>query len=404
MADGPFTDTSGMLLAGRYRIVRLIGRGMTASVYQARDDVLGRDVALKLFPAHLVGSDELRRYRAEIELLATFNHPSLVTLYDAGTDMRLSDEPRTFLVMELIEGTDLHARLHNSKPLPPEYVSRIGAELTSALDYVHGRGVIHRDVKPGNILLTSDCGGSAPVAKLADFGIARIIDGTRVTATGTTVGTAAYLSPEQATGSVLGPSSDIYSLGLVLLECLTGTLEYPGNAVESAVARVHRSPQVPPELGPQWSWLLSAMTAMEPTARATAKDVEAVLRHISVSGTPEGLSGGSTLVLPKAPTQPSLTGIPTTRTPALIPTLPSEDEETAWPLLTGGRQVRCAPVRKRLWRTAAGLVLAVLAVVVVVLSVSISHTAAGNPGPTTYPSVPGPLGQHLEQLQKSVRP
>jgi serine/threonine protein kinase len=409
MTDGPFTESAETPVAGRYRIGGLIGRGATASVFRAHDESLGRDVALKLFPVHVAGSGELRRNRAEIRLLATFNHPTLVTLYDAGTDTRVPEEPRTFLTMELIDGTDLHARIRNGKPLPASDVARIGAELASALDYVHARGVIHRDIKPGNILLSDDAGPSLPGAKLADFGIARIIEGTRLTATGTTIGTAAYLSPEQATGSALGPATDIYSLGLVLLECLTGTLEYPGSAVESAVARLHRPPRVPPALGSQWARLLSAMTAMEPSGRPTAGDVEAVLRQLSASGTPKPTSGGSTLVLPKLPAQPPRTGSPAARTRVLIPTLPGADEEaigTVKPTVrvVGGRRPWPWAWRRRLWVAGAGLVLAVLTVVAVVVSVGISQAPSGAPGPTSYPSVPGPLGQHLDQLEKSVSP
>ncbi|BAS18107.1 probable serine/threonine-protein kinase PknB [Arthrobacter sp. Hiyo8] len=266
MPDGPITGDSDALIAGRYRLGTLIGRGATASVYRAQDERLGRDVALKLFAPQLGGPDELARHENEMRLLATFNHPSLVTLFDAGTDHRDPEHARTFLTMELIHGPDLYSRLRD-RPLTTQDVAHIGADLASALEYVHGRGIIHRDIKPANVLLPEAPVGSPIRPKLTDFGIARIIEGTRLTATGTMVGTAAYLSPEQATGSALGPASDIYSLGLLLLECLTGKLEYPGTSVESAVARLHRPPRVPEALGTRWVDLLTAMTSAEPSAR-----------------------------------------------------------------------------------------------------------------------------------------
>ncbi|MGM7778519.1 serine/threonine-protein kinase [Arthrobacter sp. KNU-44] len=309
MPDGLIAGDSDALVAGRYRLGTLIGRGATASVYRAQDERLGRDVALKLFSPLLGGPDELARHENEMRLLATFNHPSLVTLFDAGTDDRDPEHARTFLAMELIHGPDLYAGLRG-RPLSPRDVAHIGADLASALDYVHGRGIIHRDIKPANVLLPDTPVGSPIRPKLTDFGIARIMEGTRLTATGTMVGTAAYLSPEQATGSVLGPSSDIYSLGLLLLECLTGKLEYPGTSVESAVARLHRPPRVPEALGARWVDLLTAMTLTEPSARPGALEVEQALRSAFGSGVPAAIpagANGATQALPRMPDRPPRT-------------------------------------------------------------------------------------------------
>ena len=187
--------------------------------------------------------------KRRFELLATLNHPSLVTLFDAGTDTRIPEEPRPFLTMELVDGQDLRTRIRHS-PLPLAEIAVIGAGVSDALAYVHSLGIIHRDIKPANILLVPVRPGEPLRPKLTDFGIARMVDGTRLTATGTMVGTAAYLSPEQSRGADLGPASDIYSLGLVLLECIKGELEYPGSAVESAVARLHRAPGIPDTVPP----------------------------------------------------------------------------------------------------------------------------------------------------------
>ena len=163
-------------------------------------------------------------------------------------------------------------------------------------------------------------------AKVTDFGIARIADSTRLTATGAMVGTAAYLSPEQAMGSPLSPATDMYSLGLVLLECIKQTMEYPGSAVESAVARLHRAPNIPEDLPAEWADLIRSMTAIEPLERPSAADVETALRQalVSPASTPGELPPGPTRVLPLRPVRaPS----PTTKSaaPSLSPGPANED-------------------------------------------------------------------------------
>ena len=289
-------------LGGRYQLGEVIGRGGMASVYTAKDLNLGRDVALKLFAPQSADPDELRRQEAEIELLATLNHPSLVTLFDAGTDTRIPEEPRPFLTMELVDGQDLRTRIRHS-PLPLDELAVVGAGIADALAYVHGLGIVHRDIKPANILLVPVRPGEPLRPKLTDFGIARIIDGTRLTATGTMVGTAAYLSPEQARGADLGPASDIYSLGLVLLECLKGEVEYPGSAVESAVARLHRAPVIPDAVPEEWARLIQAMTVLDPLDRPSAAELEAAFRVALVSpgSLPGPVTAEPTRVLPAPP-------------------------------------------------------------------------------------------------------
>ena len=207
--------------------------------------------------------------------------------------------------MELVDGQDLRTRIRHS-PLPLAEIAVIGAGVSDALAYVHSLGIVHRDIKPANILLVPVRPGEPLRPKLTDFGIARMMDGTRLTATGTMVGTAAYLSPEQSRGADLGPASDIYSLGLVLLECIKGEVEYPGSAVESAVARLHRAPGIPDSVPAEWAQLIRAMTALDPLDRPSAADLEVALRHALVS--PESLPGPlaeeRTRVLPAPPARP----------------------------------------------------------------------------------------------------
>ena len=220
--------------AGRYTLGDLIGRGGAAEVYRARDELLGRDVAVKLFPSGVGEADESRRQR-EVQTLAGMNHPGLVTIYDVG-----QEGSRAYFVMQLIEGESLADRIR-SGPLRLGDVVALGAALSDALTYVHRHGVVHRDIKPGNVLLDTE---GRP--HLSDFGIAVLADATNITATGMVIGTASYLSPEQVRGQPVGPASDVYALGLVLLECITARREYPGNALEAAVARQHRPPANPP--------------------------------------------------------------------------------------------------------------------------------------------------------------
>ncbi|MHA7238394.1 serine/threonine-protein kinase [Arthrobacter sp. TMS1-12-1] len=272
-----------VLLGDRYQTTDLLGVGGSASVYRAVDRNLGRDVAVKIFNPTTSDDDDYRRQHTETMLLSTLNHPGLVTLHDAG--MHEDQEGRTagFLVMELVDGEDLRHLLKRGA-LAADDVAQLGADLADALAYIHAEGVIHRDVKPANILMfRSGDNGTRLYPKLTDFGIARMVEVTSATAVGATIGTANYLSPEQAKGGSLDERSDIYSLGLVLLECLTGEKAFPGPVVEAALARLLRDPHVPDSVGPDWSALLRRMTARDPSLRPHAHDVALQLRsHVEV--------------------------------------------------------------------------------------------------------------------------
>jgi eukaryotic-like serine/threonine-protein kinase len=248
------------LLDERYQLGPLVGRGGMATVHSATDVRLRRSVAVKLFHPP-VDEIALARLTAEARLLAGLSHPGLVKVFDVCME---SDQP--YLVMQLIGGSTLRTVI-NRGVLEPAVVARLGARLAETLRYVHSRDVVHRDIKPSNVLL--DDNGAC---YLADFGIAKAAGAAHLTATGHCVGTAAYLAPEQVSGIGAGPPADIYSLGLVLLECLTGEPEFTGTEVEAAVARLTRSPEVPRWIPPSLRRALVAMTAREPRDRPAAAE------------------------------------------------------------------------------------------------------------------------------------
>lgn len=291
-----------MVLGHRYRLDEVIGRGGAAVVHRATDELLHRVVAVKVLPPVPRASDDLRRHEAEIRVLAGLRHPGLVRLFDADTVPVDGDEVQAYLVMELVPGPTLARRLADG-PLSVRQTAAVGRAAAEALAVVHARDVIHRDVKPGNILLTTDdCLDldelpDHPV-KLVDFGIARLAAATRLTVTGMIVGTASYLSPEQAVGSTLAPSSDVYALGLVLLECVTGRPVFAGTMAEVAAARLSRDPDVPDDVDGHLADLIVRMTRRRPEDRPTADEVA---RHLAdvLEGRAGTLPGpGATLVLP----------------------------------------------------------------------------------------------------------
>lgn len=296
MSEASVTDFGGARLGGRYRLLDEIGRGSMGTVHRARDEFLGRDVAVKLIEPPVVDAEALRRDEDEVKVLARLNHHGLVTLFDAGSDLSDAQRPRIYLVMELIDGPDLRDRLGQGS-LSSADVAQIGYDLAMALGYVHDHGVVHRDVKPANIMMFDYGHHAARVrAKLTDFGIAMLMEAP-LGGDGSFIGTAAYVSPEQAKGEPLGPASDIYSLGLVLLECLTGMRSFPGDPLPSALARLLRGPDIPADLDPQWLRLLAAMTATDPAARPTAREAATALAEITIAEK-AGLSGTPSVPAP----------------------------------------------------------------------------------------------------------
>jgi serine/threonine-protein kinase len=232
------------VLAGRYRLKHLIANGGMAEVWEAVDDILGRPVAVKILHSHLAEDESFQeRFRREAIAAARLAHPGVVATFDTGVDGAV-----TFIVMELVNGQTLRQALNETGPMAPGRVVHIGAQVADALDYAHKSGVVHRDVKPANILLCSD-----GRLKVADFGIAKAVEESEpsrpdpaeaLTGTGSIVGTAQYLSPEQVEGRAVDGRTDVYALGVVLYEMLTGRPPFSGET-DMAVALQHVTTEPP---------------------------------------------------------------------------------------------------------------------------------------------------------------
>ena len=257
---------------GHYRILALLGRGGMADVYRTEDERLGREVALKAVPPEFARDPErVERFQREVRAAARLSHANIVTVYEFGRGEGLH-----FYTMELMRGGDLKGRIRSHpEGMAPAEVRAVVAAMARALDYAHRRGFVHRDVKPENILFDED-----GMPQLTDFGIARVMgSGTRMTATGMSIGSPHYMSPEQARGQTVDGRSDVYSLGVVLHEMLTGRLPFDAaNALAVAFAHVNDPvPELPREQA-GWQALVDRLMAKSPEDRyGSAKEVAEVL-------------------------------------------------------------------------------------------------------------------------------
>ncbi|HKA03246.1 MAG TPA: serine/threonine-protein kinase [Acidimicrobiales bacterium] len=263
---------TGELLKGRYRLGPLVGRGGMADVYRADDTVTGEEVAIKMLRRLPDGASWSTR---EIRALERLDHPSLVRLRDCDLD-----DGVPYLVLDLVDGQSLADVLARG-PLVTARAVALAAEIAGGLAHAHERGVAHGDVKPGNILLDE-----AGRAHLADFGVARLVDATATTGAGFVVGTAAYLAPEQVRAERCGPPADVYALGLVLLECLTGRRAFPGTFNEAAVAHLTRDPDIPPSVPAGLATIIAAATARDAMRRPSAAALARSLTRPAASESP----------------------------------------------------------------------------------------------------------------------
>src|SRR5918995_3511909 len=241
------------LVDNRYRIVRPLGSGGMAEVYLAHDDILDRDVALKVMSGRYAGDDEfVERFRREAQSAAALSHPNIVSIFDRGE----ADDGTYYIAMEYLPGGTLKDRILKRGALPPRTAAAVALQMAEALRAAHERDVVHRDIKPHNILIT----GSGDV-KVTDFGIARAASSSTMTRTGHILGTAHYISPEQAMGEHVGSASDLYSLGVVLYEMLTGELPFDADTpIGIAMKHVNGHLRPPQDLNPSIPDGINAIT------------------------------------------------------------------------------------------------------------------------------------------------
>jgi serine/threonine-protein kinase len=302
--------TSGQLLADRYRLARRIAVGGMGEVWEAEDTRLDRTVAVKVLKPELCGDAEfLHRFRTEARTTASLNHPGIAGVHDYGETAAVPDGPQdtAYLVMELVDGEPLAALIARLGRLPADFTLEVLGQAGNALQAAHERGYVHRDVKPGNILVATDPVTGRHTVKLTDFGIAKAADAAPVTRSGMVMGTAHYIAPEQALGNEAEPASDVYSLAVVGYECLVGHRPFLSeNAVTVAMMHIRNvPPPLPPDVPPGVRALIEATLVKDPRHRyrsggefATAV---AAVRGGQPLPTPSGLS---VAVLSGIPTPP----------------------------------------------------------------------------------------------------
>ncbi|MFE0044703.1 serine/threonine-protein kinase [Streptomyces albireticuli] len=312
-----------MLVADRYRLGELLGRGGMGEVWQAQDEVLGRQVAVKLLLDADGDESAASRFRLEAQTAARLNHPQVVAVYDFG-----AWDGRFYLVMELVRGPSLAQELSSRGPLDPARVAAIAAQAASGLAAAHRQGVVHRDVKPGNLMLDAD-----DTLKIGDFGIARFVDQTsaNLTRVGQIVGTSTYLAPERALGRTAGPASDVYALGCVLYQLLAGrppfwadsptALLYLHVDAEPVPPRTHRA-----DLPPAFETYLLRMLAKQPEARPSAQEVADWFAGASWREAPRPPVAG-----PASPSVP-----PPSSSPSRVPMPPSAAPRVPGPVTAPG--------------------------------------------------------------------
>jgi eukaryotic-like serine/threonine-protein kinase len=253
-------------VAGRYRIERRLGAGGMSTVFMATDTVLERSVAVKLLAEHLADDEAfVARFRREALAAARLQHPNIVQVFDSGQD---AESRRHYIVMEYVDGPSCADLLRDRKRLEVDETAQIVRDACHGLDYAHRAGVVHRDVKPGNLLVAE----SMRTTKLADFGIAKAAEQTRITQVGAVLGTAAYLSPEQARGDEAGPASDTYSLGVCAYQFLTGRLPHEYGSLTELALKQQQDPIVPiteyrPEVPRELDEAVRLSLEREPAAR-----------------------------------------------------------------------------------------------------------------------------------------
>jgi serine/threonine protein kinase len=372
---------TGALISERYELHDRLGSGGMSSVYKATDRVLERTVAVKVLAEHLSDDEKfIARFRREALAVAKLIHPNIVQVYDTGVDAS-----RHYIVMEYVEGRSGAQILQTKGTVDPDVAVEIGIQSCAGLEYAHRQGIIHRDVKPGNLMVIGGPASNGPSAvhgemtvKLTDFGIARAAEQTRITQVGSVVGTAAYLAPEQARGEEATPAADVYALGVVLYQLLTGRLPYEGSSLaELAIRRENERPLPPGSYADDVPEGLSVavLKALEsdPAARySSARSLAEGLRRGISGGDPTAVDdAAATSVL--GPTTAATRTLPRTRQDTPVAPPPAVARPTPPP-------PSAPPARKRSGANIArivGFVILLALVAAIVAGIVILATDAG---------------------------
>ena len=392
-------------IAGRYRIERRLGAGGMSTVFQATDSVLERAVAVKLLAEHLAeDADFVARFRREALSAARLQHPNVVQVFDSGQD---TDSGRHYIVMEYVEGPSCADLLREHKRLEIDESVHIVRDACHGLDYAHRAGVVHRDVKPGNLLVAEQM----RTTKLADFGIAKAAEQTRITQVGSVLGTAAYLSPEQARGDEAGPASDIYSLGVCAYQFLTGRLPHEYSSLTELALKQQQDtvqpitdfrPEVPAELdeairlclerdpGSRYRSALEMAQALEAGLQGESTEATRRLALSDIDSTREEDATSSTRAMPRTSYAPA---------PPRARAEPARAEMSPPAAARRDRREAARAARRR--RTAGFF--ALLLVIAAVAAVGLALLSSSDGGSGVSPVSEDQVEQQIQELRDFIR-
>ena len=395
-------------VAGRYLIERRLGAGGMSTVFMARDTVLERPVAVKLLAEHLADDEAfVYRFRREALSAARLQHPNIVQVFDSGQD---PSTQRHYIVMEYVDGPSAADMLRERKRLEVAETIRLVRDACHGLDYAHRAGVVHRDVKPGNLLFAEEMG----ITKLADFGIAKAAEQTRITQVGSVLGTAAYLSPEQARGEEAGPPSDIYSLGVCAYQFLTGRLPHEYASLTELALKQQQDPVDPvtdyrPEVAPELDRAVRVALERDPAARygsalEMAEAIEAGVRGEATEATQrlgmsdEDMTQAIDQTAATQALQRTTVGPDPTRVQNAV-TIPPDQAARA---RRDERDAARRAARRRRWGTFLAL-LAVIAAIAVVAIALLSSSGTGGVDPVNQPDVQQQIDGLRDFIQQHSR-
>jgi serine/threonine-protein kinase len=393
------------VVAGRYEIERRLGAGGMSTVFMAKDTVLERPVAVKLLAEHLADDEAfVARFRREALSAARLQHPNVVQVFDSGQDPATE---RHYIVMEYVDGPSAADMLRERKELDIDETVRLVRDACHGLDYAHRAGVVHRDVKPGNLLFAEEMGAT----KLADFGIAKAAEQTRITQVGSVLGTAAYLSPEQARGEEAGPASDIYSLGVCAYQFLTGRLPHEYASLTELALKQQQEPVAPiadyrPKVPPELDDAVRLALERDPAARYSS----ALEMAEAIEAGARGEATGATQRLPSTDYDATRALDDTSATQALPRTQyrgpqPTRVQQAAPPLTAApasARRDERAAARRAAGRRRLGGFLALLAALaaIAVVAVALLSSSEGN---AVQPVDTGDPQQQIDGLRDFIR-